>query len=208
MTAWRHPFTNELAFLRSIDMSALQLTAFPPLSTLQDSVFLEAVVLPAGLRVIPTWFFANCLRLTRVDTAGCTALEVIGDRSFANCPALREFRFPSSVRLVDDAFHRAAITCVDLSETLVERAGFKWMTFLERVILPRRCVLDDARGLPSLRSLTFGFLSGSGVAFTRRASEIRFESMRSGAEKELFAGRVSAEVAAVLSRESSPSSPP
>jgi hypothetical protein len=30
------------------------------------------------------------------------------------------------------------------------------MAFLERVILQRRCLLEIAHGLPSLRSMTFG----------------------------------------------------
>jgi hypothetical protein len=80
------------------------------------------------------------------------------------------------------------------------------MTFLERVILPRRCVLVNVHGLPSLQSVTFG-VSESGVAFTLRAPDVRFESMKSGLGKELLCGRVGAEVAAVLSRVSLPSCP-
>jgi hypothetical protein len=165
------------------------------------------VVLPAGLRVIPGGFFSGCWRLIRVDTAGCSALEEIRSRSFLNCRSLCELKFPPSVRWVERAFAGTAIRCVDLSETKAERAGFSGMTFLERVILPRRCVLDDAYALPSLRSLTFGVVS-PGAAYEWRTPSIRFESMSSGPGKVLFGGRVSAEVAAVLSRESSPSSPP
>jgi hypothetical protein len=81
------------------------------------------------------------------------------------------------------------------------------MIFLERVILPHRCLLHRAYGLPSLRSVTFGAI-GPGAALTLRAPDVRFEGMKSGPGMELFGGRIRAEVAAVLSRESSPSSPP
>jgi hypothetical protein len=143
----------------------------------------------------------------RVGTAGCTALEEIRPGSFANCRLLRKFWFRPTVRRVDCAFDGTAFTCIDLSETRAERAGFCGMNFLERVILPRRCVLGLVGGLPSLRSVTFG-LSAPGAPLEWRAPNVRFEGMKSGPGKELFGGRVSAEVAAVLSRESSPSSPP
>jgi hypothetical protein len=207
MTAWRQLSQNELKFLRSIDMWALPLAKFPVGHTLANSVFLEAVVLPAGLRIISEGFFKGCWRLTRVDTAGCTGLEEIRQRSFMKCRALHEFWFPPTVREVNCAFGGIAMTCIDLSETRAERAGFTNMTFLERLILPRRCVLGYALGLPSLQCVTFG-LSRAGIAQTWRGPSIRFESMKSGLGRELVSGRVSAEVAAVLSRESSPCSPP
>jgi hypothetical protein len=170
-------------------------------------VFLEAVVRLTGLREIPWNAFAGFWRLRRVAATGCSTLEGIRPGAFMNCRSLCELKFPPSVRFVESAFDGTAIRCVDLSETRAERAEFGGMTFLDRVILPRRCVLDGAYALPSLRSVTFGvWIRRAGLGW--RTPGIRFESMKSRPGKELFGGRVSAEVASVLSRESSPSSPP
>jgi hypothetical protein len=48
------------------------------------------------------------------------------------------------------------------------------MIFLERVILPRRCVLVRAGGLPSFRSPTFG-VTKLGAGYGLRARNVRFE---------------------------------
>jgi hypothetical protein len=202
MTSWRLLRENELKLLRSIDMSALPLTTFATCAAPAHSVFLEVAVLPVTLRVIPWKFLAGCWRLKIVDTTACSALEEIQYRSFTNCRSLREFWFPPTVREVDGT----AITCIDLSETRAESAGFSNTTFLERVILPRRCVLAYAYGLPSLRSLTIGVFQVE-TPYAFRMPSIRLQSMKSVQGRELVGGGVSAEVAAVRSRGSSPCSP-
>jgi hypothetical protein len=114
MTNWRHFDDGGRFLLCSLDLSALRLTEFPPGATLRGSPFLESVVLPPGLRVLPTQFLFECWRLSRVETAGCVALETIERRAFAGCTSLKAFSVPSTVRKVDrHAFVDAGITCLD-----------------------------------------------------------------------------------------------
>jgi hypothetical protein len=69
--------------VKSLDLSTLG--ELPRGETLSGSFFLESVILPARLRVLPACFFARCPRLSHVGTSGCVALEVIGWSAFDRC---------------------------------------------------------------------------------------------------------------------------
>jgi hypothetical protein len=69
-------------------------------------------------------------------------------------------------------------------ESRTERSGFTGTTFLERLILPRRCVLPWSYGLPELRSVILGS-SDSGFCEWTRPS-IRFRVVKSGPGLQLF----------------------
>jgi hypothetical protein len=76
------------------------------------------------------------------------------------------------------AFDAAAIEEADLSETVAESAIFVDMVFLERLILPRCCALDDLWGVPALRSLAFGRArNGAFICLGSNIDEVRFESL-------------------------------
>ena len=212
MTIWREVPVAERGLVRSLDLSALPIAEFPRDSQLIRCGLLESVVLPRSLRVLARNFFAKCVRLSHVGTAGCTSLEIIGWSAFADCLSLAEFWFPPTAREVEDAFGGTAITSLDLSETRATRVRVNNMIFLERLIVPRRCALDGASGFPALRKVAFGALSEGqrhSLPPSWRPREVRFESMKSPESPKLVdCLHVHAEVAAVLSRESAPSFPP
>ena len=206
MTGWRPMPKAELRLVRSLDLSALQIAEFPPGSTVEGSVFLESTVLPCGLRVLPSMFFAGCCRLSRIDTSGCTSLEIIESAACIGCRSLRAFKFPQAMRVVYHAFPGTAITCLDLSETAAERVHVERMMFLERLVVPRRCTLHCAV-VPALSCVTLAALT-SDCDGPFRPRRVRFEILKSPASPKLCDGRVHAELASVHSRESIPSFPP
>ena len=105
-----------------------------------------------------------------------------------------------------------AIEDVDLSRTVVKSAAFGPMIFLERLTLPRHCVLGGPVGFPALRSLTFGDAPENwhALAFGLHVRDVRFESFRAPQANTpgLENARVHAEVAAVFTREANTSYPP
>jgi hypothetical protein len=218
-TSWRMFDRRECEFLRSIDMSALPLAEFPQGATLSNSSSLESAILPAGLRVLPMSFFRSCWRLSDVGTSSCTALDGIAWGAFLGCRSLGKFVFPRTIREVDpEAFSGTAIAGVDLTETAAESVGFVHMIFLEQLVLHRRCVLKCEFGLPALRSLTFGqpwdggdHGFGSRFGFGSGIREVRFEGFLGPPEGSVVGlenAHVHAEVAAVSTHESRPTSPP
>jgi hypothetical protein len=201
---------RELKFLRSIDMSALELAEFPQEMTLSGCSFLESAILPTSLRVLPMNYFRSCWRLSHVGTSGCTALEGIEFGACDGCRSLGRFDFPRSIRVVQDAFCGTAIEEIDLSETAAELADFSDVIFLGRLTLPRRCELMSAFGFPALRFLAFGRASEYDFGFGSRLREVRFESFFTppGNAADLESAYVHAETAVVFTRESNPSNPP
>jgi hypothetical protein len=109
---------------------------------------------------------------------------------------------------------------MDLSDTLVEYLSICGMAFLEELILPRRCVLEDLSEVPCLRLVTFGDCDGAALLRLSRPpataaimwlpTEVRFEGMRACAEFSpgLREARVYGEVAAQMGRETLPFPPP
>jgi hypothetical protein len=203
-TFWGQVPKDQLRFVRSIDLSALgELHASETLSNLS---FLESVILPARIRVVSVSYFQYCWRLSHVGTTDCVVLEEIGWNAFLACRNLREFVFPVTVRKVGSAFAGTSIVRLDLSETRAESLDAQGMKFLERLVLPRRCVLKSALGLPALRSVTFG-VCGDETRWSPR--EVRFESLTAPAKGGPLAvgARAFGEVACVLGRESFPFPP-
>jgi hypothetical protein len=134
------------------------------------------------------------------------ALEVIEFAAFQGCRSLREFVFPSMIRAVSLAFGVTSIVCLDLSGTEAESVSLMSMKFLERLVLPRRCNLNCASGLPALRSVTVGVCNKFDGWNPR---EVRFESLAAPTKGGLLVAstRAFAEVACVLGRESFPFPP-
>jgi hypothetical protein len=106
-------------------------------------------------------------------------------------------------------FDGTSITTIDLSDTVAEEVWICDMTFLVDLVLPRRCVLSDLCGVPSLRRLAFG-ASEDGGGFVWHPTEMRFESLAADAEfsRSLLEARVYGEVACELGCETLPFPPP
>jgi hypothetical protein len=201
---WGQVPKEQLRFVRSIDLSALG--ELPVYETLSGSSFLESVILPARIRVIPRFFFAQCPRLSHVGTTDCVALEEIEWNAFLGCHNPSKFDFPLTVRRVDMAFGETSIVRLDLSETRAESVEAQGMSFLELLALPRRCILKSAFGLPALRSVTFGACD-EGTCWSPR--EVRFESLTAPTKDGPLAVDVCVfgEVACLLGLESFPFPP-
>jgi hypothetical protein len=212
LTSWRALGKRELKFLRSIDMSTLPLAEFPKGATLFRCSSLESAILPTGLRVLPEEFFYWCRRLSHVGTSSCTACEKIDKFASAGCRSLKSFAFPRTIREIGGcSFDGTAIEDADLSETVAESAMFVDMILLERLSLPRCCVLEKVYGVSALRSLTFGRAGVDGFFyFGSSVCEVRFEGFLApvGDASGLVSARVHGEVAAVFTRQSNPSCPP
>jgi hypothetical protein len=204
LTVWGRVQKSQLRFVRSINLSALG--ELPARETLSGLNFLELVILPARIRVVPRFFFAQCPRLSHVGTTDCVALEEIGWNAFLGCRNLREFVFPLTVRKVRPAFGGTSIVRLDLSETRAESVEAQGMKILELLVLPRRCILKSAFGLPALRSVTFGACDEE-TRWSPR--EVRFESLTAPAKDGPLAVGVGVfgEVACLLGRESFPFPP-
>jgi hypothetical protein len=210
LTVWRTFPKDQLHFVRSIDLSALG--ELPNGERLAGSSNLESVTLPARLRILASGLFVGCPRLSHVGTKGCVALEQIWWFAFEGCGNLREFVFPSMIRMIDDAFGRTSIVCLDLSATRAKSVDVRDKRFLERLVLPRRSILKCACGLPALRTVTFGVCSGGfGVCsdYTWSPREVRFESLAApaGGGRLWTSTWAFAEVGCVLGRESFPFPP-
>jgi hypothetical protein len=201
LTRWGQIPRDQLCFLRSIDLSALG--ELPRGEDLSGSYFLESVILPARLRILPSRFFWRCPRLSHVETTACVALEEIGYEVFRGCRNLCKFVFPVMIRKVGPAFGGTSIVCLDFSGTRAKSVQVQDMKFLEQLVLPRCCILECADGVPALRSVTFG-ASGGSLSWNPR--QMRFESLAVPAEGIPLAVRtcIFAEVACLLDRESSP----
>jgi hypothetical protein len=208
LTTWRDFGEEEARFLRALDLSGLAVESLPA-HGLWCMPWLERAVLPAGLRVLPRGFFGNCSRLAAVDASGCTALESIKRRACEGCRALRSFAFPPTIRVLSFAFRGTSIARIDLSDTNAERADVSGMLLLEELVLPRRCVLYGAAGVPSLRRVTFG-AGGDTKHFGWRPAEVRFGGMTADADFSpgLAHARVYAEVACLMASETVPFLPP
>jgi hypothetical protein len=209
MTAWRELPVKWKPFLRVFDLSGLAIKLLPDGATLKGCVWLEGAVLPTGLRTLPECFFDGCWRLSSIDTR-YTALERIEYGACRGCRSLRAFAFPPTVRSLGyAAFSGTSITTLDLSGTVTEKVRVWEMVSLVDLVLPRRCVLEQAWGVPSLRYVTFGAFRKTGL-FAWHPTEVRFESLTADAEfpPGLLETRVYGEVACELARETFPFPPP
>jgi hypothetical protein len=208
LTTWRTFAEGEAKFLRALDLSGLAVVSLPA-RALEDMAWLERTVLPAGLRVLPEGFFALCSRLSSIDTSGCTALESIERHGCGGCRALRMFAFPPTLRVLSSAFLCTSITEMDLSDTKAERANVTGTLLLEELVLPRRCVLEGANGVPSLRRVTLGAVDDR-CLFAWQPTVVRFEDVTAHAHFSpgLACARVYAEVASEMACETVPFPPP
>jgi hypothetical protein len=208
MTAWREMPVGWEPFLRVIDLSGLAIETLPYGASLEGLVWLDGAVLPTGLRVLPKYFFGGCWRLSSID-ASRTALQKIGFGACEACRSLAVFAFPSSVREVPYAFDGTSIQVIDLTDTMAEEVSVDGMIFLVDLVLPRRCVLGMALGVPSLCRVTFG-AAEDGTLFIWQPTEVRFESLTADSEFSpgLLEARVYGEVACELRRETLPFPPP
>jgi hypothetical protein len=208
MTAWRELPAESMPFVRVIDLSGVALELLPDDAALKGLVWLEGVVLPTGLRVLPQQVFSECWRLASIDTRW-TALEKIEYGACDECRSLAAFVFPPTVRSLECAFGGTSITTLDLSGTVVENAWIEGMVSLVELALPRRCVLRFLRGVPSLRRVTVG-TPLRGCALWWHPAEVRFESMTAdaGFSPGLLEARVYGEVACELGCDTIPFPPP
>jgi hypothetical protein len=202
-------------FLRDIDLSGLTLEMLPRGATFNGLVWFEGVVLPTGLRVLPGNLFRGCWRLWSIDTSS-TALEKIEAGACDECRSLVAFVFPPTFRQITAnrlyepaAFSGTSMTIMDLSGTVAEKVVVGEMIFLLELVLPRRCVLERIWAVPSLRRVTFG-ASRSNGSFQWHPAEIRFESVKAGADFSpgLLEARVFGEVACEMGHETLPFPPP
>jgi hypothetical protein len=207
MRTWRTITADEMQFVQSIDLSGLAIDSLPAGAALEGMVWLERAVLPAWLRVLLECFFLGCSRLALVDVSGCTVLERIEDGACGVCKSLAAFEVPRTVRVLENAFAGTSITVIDLTETDAESLEVIGVLHLQGLLLPRRCALQHAFALPSLRRATFGVSSD---CFGCHPTEVRFESMTASSvlSPGLAGARVYAEVACELGRETIPSLPP
>jgi hypothetical protein len=208
LTAWRELPGEWKPFLRIIDLSGLDFEVLPDGATLEGLVWLEAVILPTGLLKLPKLFLARCSRLSSIDTSR-TALGTIGRGACGGCRSLAAFAFPPRVRVLESPFEGSSITTIDLTSTLAEDVWICGMVFLADLVLPRRCVLRELAGVPSLRRVTFG-VSKRCSTFTWQPTEVRFESLIADAalSRGLLEARVYGEVACEMGRETLPFPPP
>jgi hypothetical protein len=216
MTAWREIPVEWKPFVRMIDLSGLTLELLPQSATFNALAWLEGVVLPTGLRVLPVNLFRGCWRLWSIDTSR-TALEQIKGGACGECRSLAAFVFPPTLREIAwrrfgrgcEAFSGTSITCMDLSGTMSEKVVFGDMVFLSELVLPRRCVLEGAWAVPSLRRVTFGAYRGR-RSFAWHPTEVRFESLNADADLSpgLLGARVYGEIACELGCETLPFPPP
>jgi hypothetical protein len=204
VTVWRGIPRVGLNFVQSIDLSMVDDLSY--YGTLSGAFFLESVILSAGLRVLPQQFFERCPRLSHVEATGRVKLEEIEWHAFNACRSLREFVFPLSIREVKSAFGGTSIVRLDLTGTDAEAICVSSMKFLEQLVLPRRCILRGASGLPGLRRVTFGVCNW----FCRWSPrEVRMEGLVAPVEGAPLASDAYAfaEVACLLGRESFPFPP-
>jgi hypothetical protein len=208
MTAWRPVPAKWRPFLRVIDLSGMTVDLMPTGASFEGFHWLERVVLPARLRVLPSHLFCGCVRLKSIVTSS-TALEEIGSNACRGCTSLTEFPFPSTLSKLNAAFIGTSIPIVDLSGTRAESVSILGMVFLAELVLPRRCILGLVRGVPSLRLVSFG-RSRTGGDLAWHPTEVRFESLAACADFSpgLLEARVYAEVASELGRETVPFPPP
>jgi hypothetical protein len=208
MTAWRELPEEWKPLFRVIDLSGLALELLPRGATLKRLACLEGAVLPTGLRKLPQGFFSGCWRLSSIETR-YTALEEIVVNACDGCRSLVAFAFPPTVRSLEYAFDGTSITTVDLSGTVVESVCIDGMPFLVELVLPRRCVLEDIQGIPSLRCVTLGHVRDPSY-FAWHPTEVRFESLTADAvfSPGLLEARVYGEVGGELGRETLPFPPP
>jgi hypothetical protein len=226
MTKWRKFEPHELQFVRTIDMSGLKIdySKPPPWGVrwnsrdrdsggegLSGAMYLESLHLPAGMISVPCFFCNGCPRLSHVETSGCKWLVSTDYAAFAGCHSLRDFRFPSTFLRLDYSFGRTSIVTIDLTGTRVERVTISEMLRLERLVVPRQCVLSVEAGVPRLQIVTFGAY-GSLYAWSPR--NLRFQSFLSATSQRglsLVGGGAGtyafAEVACVLGKESFPFPP-
>jgi hypothetical protein len=204
------------AVLRIIDLSGLTLKLVRRGATFKGLVWLEGVVLPTGLRVLPRNIFRGCWRLWSIDTSR-TALEEIEDGACDKCRSLAAFVFPPTLREIaarvfgedSETFSGTSITSMDLSGTKAEKVVVGEMIFLVELVLPRRCVLEGVWAVPSLRRVTFG-ASGNVSDFAWHPTEVRLESLKADADFSpgLLEARVYGEVACEMGHETLPFPPP
>jgi hypothetical protein len=226
MTNWRKFEPDELQFVRTIDMSSLKIdySKPPPWGVrwnsrdrdsggegLSGAMYLEWLKLPAEMVSVPCFFCNGCPRLSHVETSACKWLVSTDYAAFAGCRSLRDFRFPSTFLRLDYSFAGTSIVAIDFTGTRVERVRISEMMWLERLVVPRWCVLSIEAGVPRLRTVIFGAY-GSLYGWSPRI--LRFESLQS-ANPEPFLSLISgtrpayafAEVACVLGRDSFPFPP-
>jgi hypothetical protein len=215
MTEWREIPVERKAFLRFIDLSGLTLELLPRGATFMGLVWLEGVVLPTGLRVLPGNLFRGCWRLRSIDTSR-TALEKIEAGACGECRSLVAFVFPPTLREISwrqsgesEAFSGTSITSMDLSRTMAKKVVVGEVISLVELVLPRRCVLEGVCAVPSLRRVTFG--ASRGIRhFVWHPTEVRFDSLEAEADFSpgLLEARVYGEVACEMGNETLPFPPP
>jgi hypothetical protein len=208
LTTWRRIPGEWAPFLRIIDLSELVVEVLSDGTTLEGLVWLEGVILPTGLLKLRDFFFARCSRLSSIDT-NRAALETIERGACEGCRSLTVFAFPPTIRVLESPFEGSSITTIDLTSTLAEEVLICNMVFLVELVLPRRCILKELEGMPSLRRVSFGASKRRG-AFTWQPTEVRFESLKADAEFSpgLLEARVYGEIACEMGCETLPFPPP
>jgi hypothetical protein len=209
VTEWPEIPVEWEPFLRIIDLSGLTLELLPRYDTFNCLIWLERVILPTGLRVLPRKIFRGCWRLWSIDISR-TALERIEGGACGECRSLAAFAFPPTLREVGwSAFSGTSITSIDLSGTKAEKVVVGEVIFLVELVLPRRCVLDGIWTVPSLRRVTFG-ASRNLRNFAWHPTDVRFESLSADADfaPGLLEARVYGEVACEMGHETLPIPPP
>jgi hypothetical protein len=163
--------------LRVLDLSEYGVAGSWPDSIAQPTALVcpESVVLPYGLTEIPEDCFKGCSRLAVIDTS-LAPLQWLKLHSCEGCKRLASFKFPTSTRVLDVPFGGTSIQMIDLTETVAESVKIGGMTYLEELILPRRCGLRVQIGVPALRRVTLGRCEDSTLKHGR-LEEVRFQGM-------------------------------
>ena len=123
------------------------------------------LVLPASLETIGAAAFLDCTQLTKVTVPKDSCLKTIGEGAFANCEALKEFRFPNSLKQIGEmAFFHTGLKEAVLPETAetIGDLAFWDCAGLRHVEVPNRNTMlgkDVFGSCPNLRTghLACGF---------------------------------------------------
>ena len=108
--------------------------------------FVERVVLPETITVIPSNAFYNCAELTSVEMPGVTTIEY---NAFLNCTSLTDITLPDGVTTMGQSVFKGctSLKYADLSQSSLTEMGssvFQGCTALETVKLP-----DTLTSIPS-----------------------------------------------------------
>jgi hypothetical protein len=172
---------------------------------------LRELFFPEGMTVLPGTLCENLRRLGRVVFPGAPVLTEVGWYAFLGCCSLRSLLLPTTMRIIGLwAFDGAAIERMNLLEVhRVQRAHLDGMTRVKFLAFGRSVNHVSFAGAASVRSLTFGRISGQcgGHPVEARCLTLKGRFPRS-LESVLRETHLFAELCGAANRVSSPMTPP